>query len=205
MAPVPAGHDRRVLSSTLVSRSSTNYRAYAGIGSRKTPDAVLRQMERVGAKLAGDGWTLRSGGADGADSAFARGAAAVQGAAEIYLPWSRFGDCASGIDASALPSFAQAQEIAARHHPAWAKLGRGVRALMARNAMQVLGANLDSPSRFILCWADGSVFDGDRIVDCAGGTGLAVRLGVEQGIAVFNLAVPAHAKRLDAWLAGPAS
>lgn len=178
-------------------------RAYAGIGSRKTPVDVLEQMERIGAKLAGLGWTLRSGGANGADSAFARGAAAVDGVTEIYLPWHGFGECVSGIDASALPSFAAAQELATRHHPAWSNLSRGVRALMARNAMQAFGADLSSPSKFILCWAPGSVLDGDRIINCDGGTGLAVRLAVEQGIPVFNLALPAHARRIGDWLGHP--
>lgn len=67
---------------------------YAGIGSRKTPPAELARMEAVGAILQRQGWTLRSGGADGADSAFERGAdraSREDGTAahkEIYIPWS---------------------------------------------------------------------------------------------------------------------
>ena len=173
---------------------------YTGIGSRATPPDVLEQMRHIGAILARDAWTLRSGGADGADSAFEAGAAGVGGATEIYLPWRGFGRSESGIDASALPSFGRAQQMAARHHPAWDRLRPAVRSLMARNAMQVLGASLDTRSRFVVCWAEGSVFCGDTLVNVAGGTGLAVRLAAEQGIPVFNLAVDAHYRRIMAWL-----
>ena len=47
---------------------------YAGIGARATPAAVLADMETIAAWLARTGWILSSGGADGADSAFAAGA-----------------------------------------------------------------------------------------------------------------------------------
>ena len=46
---------------------------YAGVGARKTPADVLGWMERIAAGMATQGWTLRSGGARGADSAFERG------------------------------------------------------------------------------------------------------------------------------------
>jgi len=39
---------------------------YSGIGSRETPDDILELMKAVAYKLAGRGYTLRSGGADGA-------------------------------------------------------------------------------------------------------------------------------------------
>lgn len=61
-------------------------RAYAGIGSRRTPPEVLGRMRRVAERLDARGYTLRSGGADGADSAFADGATDK----EIFLPWRGF-------------------------------------------------------------------------------------------------------------------
>ena len=60
---------------------------YAGIGSRRTPDDVLEQMTQLAQELGKLGWTLRSGGADGADRAFQDGAEAVGGRREILLPW----------------------------------------------------------------------------------------------------------------------
>lgn len=46
---------------------------YAGIGSRSTPDDVIDKMHVLGEHFAHKGWLLRSGAADGADSAFEHG------------------------------------------------------------------------------------------------------------------------------------
>ena len=58
---------------------------YAGIGARATPAAVLADMTVMSAWLARTGWHLASGGADGADSAFATGT--PTGQRTIWLPW----------------------------------------------------------------------------------------------------------------------
>ena len=53
--------------------------AYAGVGSRSTPAKVLQWMEWIGRGMAEAGMVLRSGAADGADSAFERGCDSVGG------------------------------------------------------------------------------------------------------------------------------
>ncbi|MYF08754.1 MAG: hypothetical protein F4233_12875, partial [Rhodospirillaceae bacterium] len=58
---------------------------YAGIGARATPAAVLADMGIISGWLARTGWRLSTGGADGADTAFAGGAPA--GRRTIWLPW----------------------------------------------------------------------------------------------------------------------
>lgn len=82
------------LIAALLSRPD-GYAAYAGIGSRETPPDVLADMRLIGAKLALRRFTLRSGGADGADLAFeevAPGRLAGKAARprEIYVPWKGF-------------------------------------------------------------------------------------------------------------------
>jgi hypothetical protein len=175
-------------------------RYYAGIGSRETPETDLELLRRIARQLAADGWVLRSGGAPGADTACESGAADAGDDSEIYLPWAGFNGHGEGIVASALPSLRRALDVAEPFHPAWDRLKQPVRLLMARNVMQVLGADLSSPSRFVVCWASGSRFDGGRIVDVAGGTGMAVRLAAAHGIAVFNIALDVHKARLETWL-----
>ena len=61
---------------------------YAGIGARATPASVLADMTVMSGWLARTGWHLSSGGADGADSAFAAGAPAGQ--RTVWLPWRAF-------------------------------------------------------------------------------------------------------------------
>lgn len=54
-------------------------RAYAGIGSRSTPDHIVVVIESIGRALPETRWTLRTGGAAGTESAFERGCDAVAG------------------------------------------------------------------------------------------------------------------------------
>lgn len=63
---------------------------YAGIGSRETPKSILEFFEYLGELLAKKGFTLRSGAAKGADSAFEKGCDRVSGLKEIFLPWRGF-------------------------------------------------------------------------------------------------------------------
>jgi hypothetical protein len=160
-------------------------------------------MRQAGSVLARRGWVLRTGMAGGADQAFYRGASA-HGALELYLPWPAFeakARVSGGAEQFVLSQPTEAaHELAARFHPAWSRLSRAVRSLHARNAHQVLGPNLASPARFVVCWTpDGSLDGQGRRV---GGTGQALRIAHEHAIPVFNLARPEHAERVLRCCAG---
>lgn len=168
-----------------------NAAAYAGIGSRETPSAILELMTAIARVLADRGFVLRSGGAQGADSAFAAGAS--EASSEIFLPWPGFAQLqgrryAPGQRGNLLMEgeqtlWRQAEELARRFHPAWDRLSRGARALQTRNSFQVLGPDLVSRSRFVIAWTK----DGNA----TGGTGQAIRIALDAGIPVFNLQRPA--------------
>lgn len=147
---------------------------YAGIGSRKTPANVCGYMRAKAREYADLGYTLRTGGADGADNAFLNGCRDANGHLELYLPWKGF----NGHMAGFLPS-KDAFELAAKYHPAWNNLTFGGRALHARNMHQVLGQLLNDPVDFIMCWTE----DGGP----SGGTGQALRLAADYKIRVINL------------------
>ncbi len=141
--------------------------AYTGIGSRKTPLDILYQMTDIADHLSKCGWTLRSGGAKGADTAFENGASKKQ----IFLPTGEIPD--------------EAYEIAAKHHPTWGGLPPFVRKLHARNVQQILGENLDCETKFVVCWtSDGSERTTTKET---GGTGQAIRIANAYNIPVFNL------------------
>ncbi len=150
---------------------------YAGIGARATPDAVLSDMGVIAGWLARTGWHLSSGGADGADSAFAAGAPVGQ--RTIWLPWRGYNGH-RGADCRVLSVAAMAAciEIAAPLHPAWGRCSPAVRKLHARNAA-VLGLTLDRPVDAVVAWtAEGRI---------EGGTGMAIRIAEPRGIPVLNL------------------
>jgi hypothetical protein len=149
-------------------------KSYAGIGSRETPPDILLTFVSIGAFLAKHGYTLRSGGAAGADQAFERGCDLERGAKEIYLPWPRFEDSSSSLVVENSLAF----EIAAKHHPRWESLSKGAQKLQARNSHQVLGWTLDDPCDFIICWTKNG--------KGSGGTGQALRIAKDRGIPVFD-------------------
>lgn len=151
---------------------------YTGVGSRKTPPAILHLMRLLADKLASMGYTLRSGGAEGADSAFEDGATAK----EIYRP----------EDATPM-----ALKMAAAVHPKWGYCSGYAKRLHARNCFQVLGRELDTPSCMLICWTpDGATC----AAECTfvpggvstGGTATAIRLAELHDVPVRNLARPDH-------------
>ena len=151
---------------------------YAGIGSRATPPDVLRDMRIMAAWLARTGWHLATGGADGADTAFAGGAPAGQ--RTLYLPWPGYNghggpDCVL-LDGS---EHAACTEVAAGLHPAWHRCSSGARRLHARNSAILLGTRLDRPVDAVVAWTPRAAI--------TGGTGLGLRIAAAHGIPVLNL------------------
>lgn len=147
---------------------------YAGIGSRETPNEILSVFENIGSYLANKGYILRSGHAQGADQAFECGCNKVNGKKEIYLPWYKF----EGSKSNLIVQQGEAYEIAEKYHPYWYNLKDGARKLQARNSHQVLGKDLDTPSKFIICWTKGG--------KGSGGTGQALRIAKAYNIPIFD-------------------
>jgi hypothetical protein len=159
---------------------------YSGVGSRETPEDILEVMYDLAAKLGGRGYTLRSGGADGADQAFEDGCLSANGAMEIYLPWDGFNNKGVyprlGYYGPDRDTQEMAENIASAIHPAWDRLTRGGKSLHTRNIYQVLGQDLDTPSRFLVCYA--KTTRGGYIT---GGTRTAFELAKKIGIPCYNL------------------
>jgi hypothetical protein len=147
-------------------------RYYAGIGSRETPKEFLRKFEDIAKVLAEKGFTLRSGGADGADTAFEFGCDEVDGNKEIYLPWKGFNKNPSPLFDPPKEAF----DMAAKFHPAWFNMKQGAQRMHARNCQQVLGKELDTPVDFVLCYT--------RLDK--GGTLQALRVAGYHKIPIFN-------------------
>lgn len=167
---------------------------YAGVGSRETPQHIQDTMRTIAAELGARGWLLRSGHAEGADIAFEMGA--KDHPKEIYLPWPGFNGGRAGaggaINSELLSSYDQAMVYAQHFHPAWEKCSQGARALHTRNIYQILGQNLDTPVKCVVCWTK----DGKS----TGGTGQALRLAEYLEIPIFNLHDPAQLDKLATYV-----
>ena len=152
---------------------------YAGVGARKTPAPVLGAMKDMATNLAGRGWHLRTGGAKGADDAFARAAPAER--RTVYLPWPGYNGWSEtegrALTAQELRTLRAAAEP---HHPAWQRCPARVRDLHARNVAILVGVNMREPVHAMVCWTEGGRVEG--------GTGMAIRLAKHYRIPILNLA-----------------
>jgi hypothetical protein len=149
----------------------------AGIGSRETPQGVLTEMVEIGAWCANHGIWVRSGHAPGADQAFEYGAEQY---AISYLPWKGFEGHVKNKARKLVPdNWTQLMQHAKQFHPAWDRLSDGARKMIARDSAQVLGKDLNSPVKAIVCWTK----DGRP----SGGTGQAIRIAYKLQIPVINM------------------
>lgn len=149
---------------------------YAGIGSRKTPQNVCDFMTRLAISLEKMGYVLHSGGADGADTAFARKIKSEN--KKIYY----------AVRGEESP---EAQKIALDFHPNPYALQqhKNQRALylMARNSFQIMGDDLKTPVDFVICWTDDGCQSHETRTKDTGGTGQAIELASRHNIPVYNL------------------
>ena len=148
---------------------------YTGIGSRNIPNTYFNLIVVIAEYMAKQGYILRSGGADGSDNAFEIGCDRANGKKEIYLPWKNFNGNKSNL---IFDDDIEAINIAKKYHPAYNGLSQGAKRLIARNGYQVLGKDLKTPSKYIICYTDGT-----------GGTSQALRIAedIQINIPIFNL------------------
>lgn len=133
---------------------------YAGIGNRKLPPHAAAAITTLAQRLRNAGFVLRSGGAPGADTAFFEGA----GDGMVYRPQQ---------------ATAKATYLAMCHHPAPGACNEHARRLHGRNAMIIMGPNLDEPVDFVLCYA---------VNEERGGTALGLRIARAHKIPTYNMA-----------------
>jgi hypothetical protein len=148
---------------------------YAGIGSRKTPPNILKEMKLLASQLEERGWWLRSGGAGGADESFADG---VEEKAEIWLPWEGFVKTPNPLHTYRIISSDDEESFQSisKYHPRPKSLSKSGESLMARNYRQVIG---NPNSDFIICWTPNG--------EICGGTGQALRIAKDKKIPIFNM------------------
>lgn len=177
----------QLTTTTIPTPTQTTYIPYTGIGSRKTPEFICGKMKLIAQHLQEKGYTLRSGGAEGADVGFEQGTTKR----EIYIPWNGFNQSSSRL----VGAGPKALEMASKIHPAWSRLTDPIKKLMGRNCYQVLGMLLDNPSKFVICWTEDGVESSNNVTINTGGTGFAIRLATEYKVPVVNLK-----NGMDAWI-----
>jgi hypothetical protein len=165
----------------LANNVSINYqssgimnRYYTGIGSRRTPTHILLEMTRVARVLSDATFTLRSGGAVGADQAFQNGS---NYNANIYLPQ----DLDLNSEESQL-----CYELLQPHLPFNLRACKPyTQQLLLRNMQQLFGvvSHGEPASRFVICYTPTKNYTSFE----AGGTRYAVLVALYYDIPVINM------------------
>jgi predicted Rossmann fold nucleotide-binding protein DprA/Smf involved in DNA uptake len=135
---------------------------YAGIGSRIIPPDICDNITLLAGRLEKKGYTLRSGGAKGTDTAFAKGVV----------------DSINKTIYRARDATEQGIAVASQYHPAWDNCNDYAQSLHGRNAMIILGYSLKTPVAFVVCWT---------LDESRGGTALGLSIARKQNIPVFNV------------------
>lgn len=189
-----------------------NKKYYTGVGSRETPNNIILLMQALAYRLSSDGWTLRSGAATGADSAFELGwfdwwatqtPWPSEAHAEIYLPWDGYNNHTRDgcFGANILPDlddidlYKKALEIAESIHPNWKACKQGARKMHARNVFQVLGRDLVTPSKMLVAWTP--VTRGGKPT---GGTATAINLAIQYDVPTYNLNIQSDLDKVLCYL-----
>lgn len=171
------------------------YKAYAGTGNREAPPHILARMKQIASDLEEFGYTLRVGGMDGPELAFESGAKTV----ELHLPWKPF----NGRESKSYFNTKEIQCIAKMFHPTWDGLKPAIQAFLGKNVRQLLGRELKSPVRFVICWSeDGAETSAER-TNKTGSLGHVISLAAAMKIPVFNLGKPDAESRLRHFLEIP--
>lgn len=159
-------------------------RYYTGIGSRKTPRFIQKIMNKIATMLENKGYILRTGDASGADKAFRNGILNETNV-EVYTVNDVNNKC---------------YELAKKYHPVYNKLQPYAKSLIARNSLQILGEDLNTPSDFVVCWTpDGAITDKERST-YTGGTGQVISIADDYNVPVLNLKNGATLLRVEEWL-----
>lgn len=157
---------------------------YTGVGARITPKHILDRFRKLSNFLDKKGYTLRSGGAEGADSAFEE----FSNSKQIFLPWKCYNGNRSDLYNFSDDINEKCYQLASEVHPYWDKLKDSVKRLHMRNVLQISGPKLDNPSKFLVCWTENG--------ETKGGTATAIRLAEKFNIPVFNFGIAGDDKKL---------
>lgn len=149
----------------------------AGIGRRDINFSIFNRLKEIGEYIAGEGFELSSGNADGSDYAFASGASVLfPERVFLYLPWTNHNNkhLISGNNFSSMIK-EEWVDVAATHHPKWNTLSEAERKFMIRNVGIVY------KSKLVIAYPNLNKLG-------MGGTGHAMRVARTLKIPVLNLA-----------------
>ena len=157
---------------------------FTGVGSRGIDSDTYYAITQASAALLHMGLGLRSGAAQGADTAFEE--PFIGRDTQIFLPWARYNGHASEHYNIPPRAFEIAESVYIHD---WQRIKPSIQKLMARNVQQVLGPTLTKgeESLFVLCWTKDGCDCHEYRQPQTGGTGQAISVASQFDIPVINM------------------
>jgi hypothetical protein len=161
---------------------------YAGAGSKDAPEDVQKVMQETGKRFHEKGWVLRSGGEGDPEKGFMMMYSRLT-KTRIFLPFDGYNswvDTDRDCGCTAVGENMAARELA-RAGPGFDDLDATFTLKRTRDVCRVLGKDLRSPARRVICWTpDGA----ETASDCGPITDssyMVIRLATRFDIPVDNL------------------
>lgn len=189
--------------------------SFAGIGTSRTTEKECRQLSLISLCMVLSGHRVLSGCAHCSDHAFEFGAKVAYDFIHSrddsdlpkdytkvftgFLPWQGFNLRPNTSEYPKL-DLTNALHLTAKYHPVFDKLTDPIKRLMARNAMQVLGQELNSKVSCIICSTSDGANAANKISSKTGGTGQALRIAHDYGVPIYNNQNPEDKTRLSTWV-----
>jgi len=184
---------------------------YTGVGSRETPLYIMYMMAKMAQIFEKQGRILRSGCAIGADAAFEDALLNPEVSTEIYVPNSGFAKKMktihknyyiipkeiNGTDFNSKYREAMRMLMDENMHKAWKNCKGDIIDLHNRNMFQALGKDLQTPSKFLVCYTNNKEKSYEETNINTGGTATAINVASKKGIPIFNLSVNEDFTRLN--------
>lgn len=140
---------------------------YAGIGSKSVDSGTFQVFKEMAEEAASAGYILRTGSALGVDTAFLIGCREMLGHEEVF----KRKDCTH-------EALEYAQKLLGEE--CWEVCDEFTRNVHGRNCMIILGKDLQTPVKFVLCWTPNA--------ELTEGTRTAVLTAQAEKIPVYNFA-----------------
>lgn len=170
------------------------YLPYVGTGNKDTPPDVIAKMKKWAVLLEKHGYTMRSGGMEGAEDAFEN---AVEVKKEIHLPWRGFNNKESKFTFTT----DQARALARQTHESFDTAPPAIQTFLAKNVRMIMGKNLNSPALFVIIWSEDGAERLSEKSPRTGNMGHVVSIASRLRIPVFNFAKPDCEERLTRYFA----
>lgn len=154
---------------------------YTGLASSETPEKVRAVMWAFAEVMRQRGARLRTGAELGAREGFRAGAGPAQ---TTYIPWDFYCGASTTLGAILTAGWEPAIMRAAMTFGDWRHLSADEKALAICAVVQLMGLDMKSPSRLVVCWVTDET------------TAPAITIAKASNIPVLNMQRPDHLKRI---------